>query len=217
MTMLHSDHQQAPSDEAQTDEQSHRTGGAAGTLRLAGTGNLVLGGVLVAGLVVVWVLGMRTGPSEASGDSGAQRKTDALLTHLSQTSDTDPGDGAVINERYFAAAPRQIPPDNLKTNPFEFAAPPADDSGKSVASDDPKPASDKPAARLDSAYERALGEVRGLELQTVLTDAGGQTMAMISNNLLTEGQVIAGWTVVRIEADRVVLRWRDRTHTLNLR
>ena len=39
-------------------------------------------------------------------------------------------------------------------------------------------------------------------------------MAMISNNLLREGQDIGGWTVVRIQPKEVVLGWQDKQYVL---
>ena len=39
---------------------------------------------------------------------------------------------------------------------------------------------------------------------------------MISNNLLTEGQVIRGWTIVKIQPESVTLKWKDQTVELKM-
>jgi len=59
-----------------------------------------------------------------------------------------------------------------------------------------------------------MAEVRKLRLQSVLV--GRQTAAMVSNNLLTTGQTINGWTVSRIEPREVELTWKDQKYVLEL-
>jgi len=49
----------------------------------------------------------------------------------------------------------------------------------------------------------------------VLSGSSGR-FATISNNLLTEGQTISGWTVSKIIPGEVVLTWRDQTHVLKM-
>jgi hypothetical protein len=39
---------------------------------------------------------------------------------------------------------------------------------------------------------------------------------MISSNLVTVGQTIKGWTVVRIDAREVELSWKDKTYVLEM-
>ena len=60
-----------------------------------------------------------------------------------------------------------------------------------------------------------MSAVHTLSLQSVVTGEHG-TMAMISNNLLTVGQRIHGWTVSEIGPRHVVLAWKDRQHVLHM-
>ncbi|HOF19416.1 MAG TPA: hypothetical protein PK082_10945, partial [Phycisphaerae bacterium] len=67
----------------------------------------------------------------------------------------------------------------------------------------------------DLAQEQALDAVRQLTLQSVLVGTHGAT-AMVSNNLLTEGQTISGWKVEKIRPDEVVLTWKNQKHVLRI-
>jgi hypothetical protein len=58
-----------------------------------------------------------------------------------------------------------------------------------------------------------LAAAKGLKLQSVLS--GRTPTAMISNNVLTVGQTISGWTVAEIHPRYVVLTWE--THKFELR
>jgi hypothetical protein len=63
----------------------------------------------------------------------------------------------------------------------------------------------------------ALAAVKGFKLQSVLMGANpSDNLAMVSNNLLAVGQEIAGWTVRKIEPQRVTLSWRDQEHVLEM-
>ena len=53
-----------------------------------------------------------------------------------------------------------------------------------------------------------------MRLQSILF--GEQTVAVISNNLLTEGQQIDGWTVTQIRRRSVTLKWKDKTFVLEM-
>ena len=118
----------------------------------------------------------------------------------------------MANTFYYEAKQRQIPLAELRGNPFVFHRP---DTAPPEAPA-PKQASEPPK---DNHQEReladALAAARQLTLQSVLVGAHGAT-AMISNNLLTEGAQINGWTVKAVRAREVTLAWKDQEHVLTM-
>jgi hypothetical protein len=116
-----------------------------------------------------------------------------------------------VDTFYYETSQRQIPADEMPGNPFEFK-PPAADKPVPVATTTGEGESNAVGAkRLSEAMEAA----RQLRLQSILTGANGAT-AMISNNLLTEGQTIAGWTVKKIQGRQVTLTWNDQAYELKM-
>jgi hypothetical protein len=119
----------------------------------------------------------------------------------------------VVESFYRAAKDRQIPLSDLEGNPFVYV-PPKAPAPEPVKKEEP----DKEEAPEDPQADQraeAIRAVQDLELQSVLL--GGRTRsAMISNNLLAEGQTIKGWTVSRIESRRVILTWREETYVLQM-
>jgi len=73
------------------------------------------------------------------------------------------------------------------------------------------PVEDEGAKELSEA----MVAVRDLRLQSVLIGKSGAT-AIISNNLLSEGQTIQGWTVSKIQAREVLLVWKDQKFVLKM-
>jgi hypothetical protein len=61
-----------------------------------------------------------------------------------------------------------------------------------------------------------MDSLRRLKVQSVMKGANGACVAMISGSLLSEGQIVAGWRVTRIEPQQVVVQWRDVTRALPL-
>jgi len=197
-----------------------------GALNAAGKGNILLAGLLVAGLAGVWLLGARTGPEEAAGDEAEDAKTDALVSHLAESTSASGALAAdtekMVDRLFFEADRRQIPKDRLQRNPFRTAVPrpaePEEPPAAEAKPDSPDTEHDpEPVEPPVDGYTIALEKAEELELQMVMADPGGRSMAMISNNLLTRGQTISGWTIEEIHPEDVVLRWQDKTYVLRLR
>jgi hypothetical protein len=112
----------------------------------------------------------------------------------------------VVGTLHNDARDRQIPAWVVGKNPFVFKAPKRK-SPTPVEKATPKPAWDN-GNDAALAKARAMAEVRGLEVQTVLIAA--EPIAMISGRSIRKGQKIKGWTVVAIESTRIVLTWQDK-------
>jgi hypothetical protein len=188
---------------------------AGSTLRAFKQGNLPLVVLFAAGLACVYILSLRHGPAKASAQQQADeiRVESALaqLRGLSGESKTKPRTAAaLVNTFHYETKQRQIPMDQMKGNPFEckFMRAEPVQLGAAAAESDKSPA--------DTArYEEAMAAVKQLRLQSILVGSQGAT-AMISGNLLTEGQVIRGWTVSKIQPRSVTLTWKDETYELKM-
>lgn len=175
--------------------------------------NLVLAGLFMGGIACLYLMSLHVGPKTASADEqNAEAKMDAALTQLSampKAAQLQKETNAIVNTFYYEAKQRQIPIEQLEGNPFIYT-PPVDDL-KPPASSDDAPA---PPPVPQGAAE-AMAAVQQLKLQSVLSGTHGAT-AMISNNLLSEGQVINGWTVKTIEPRQVLLTWSDQQYLLRM-
>jgi hypothetical protein len=196
-----------------------RAGGFNPIARLAALkqGNLLLAVLFVAGIGCVYMLSLRHGPARASAQQKDQElKVESALTQLRVSSARAATGGSVdtgvlVDTFYYETRQRQIPADEMPGNPFEFKLP-ADNQPVPVAGRAGESESNAVGARRLS---EAVNAVRQLKLQSILMGANGAT-AMISNNLLSEGQTIAGWTVKKIESRQVVLTWNDQTYELRM-
>jgi hypothetical protein len=174
--------------------------------------NLTMLAMIVVTAGGLFFLVRQSGPSAASADQKLmEQKVDLTLRHLenSRRELLAGGKEEDIVERFYEdPSSRQIPQDELNTNPFRFKAPP---SMQQVRTEE------NPSGRLVNAEEWkvALAAAQKLKLQSVLS-GNGQTLAMISNNLLTVGEEIEGWKIESIDARSVTLRWRDRTYLLEM-
>ena len=183
------------------------------SVRLLDRASLLLAGLFVAGIICMYVLSLKSGPAKASAEQ--LRVETQVNSALSELRNTSIGVGAPGGKRdvtavfYYEARQRQIPIASLPGNAFVFKRP-SHASVAFVSVKEPKPA-DQP--RLDEI--QALAEAKKLELQSVLAGTHGAT-AMISNNLLTKGQSIRGWTVEKIFPRRVVLIRNGRRYTLEM-
>ena len=178
-------------------------------------GNLVLAGMFAVGLALLYGLRLRACPAGVLVDQSlAHAKVEAALnvlgaaptaSELKQRSNAK----AIVNEFYTAARQRQVPRSELRGDPFVFHLP------KALL---PKPVAVKklPAKPQVPAEEVQMMKVaRSLRLQTVLIGKQ-KPYALVSNNLVTTGQTIQGWLVVRIAPGQVELRWKNKTHVLTM-
>lgn len=125
----------------------------------------------------------------------------------SPTQDQDEHTRRLMDAIYYGAKQRQIPPDDIRSNPFTYHFLPEPKA--------PEPEPDVPEAppEPESAPENP-PPVAGLSLQSVLM--GANPTAMISGTLVRRGQIIQGWKVVEIQQDRVKLMWRNRVYWLKM-
>ena len=177
-------------------------------------GSLVLLGMYSAGFIALYVLGLRSGPKVALGQQNlVYAKVNAALnlmdakpssSQLAQRTDAR----AIVKDFYTAAKQRQVDRTRLAGNPFIFRQKkPEKVVVEVVKKVTPK---DKAPAELKAA----MAAVKTLRLQSVLV--GRRTAALVSNNLITTGQTIKGWTVSRVGAREVELTWKDQKYVLEL-
>jgi len=184
--------------------------------RVSAQANLLLVILFVMGIAGIYLLSLRQQPEAASAEQKlTEREVDTVLSYLatsSGTATTAVKAKETVNAFYYQARQRQIPVDKLKMNPFVFEA-----LAPAVAPPPPPPVKPKPQVVDEAAKEAddAMARARSLVLQSVLRGGDG-AVAMISNNVLTEGQTILGWTVAKIEPRSVTLTWKDRTCVLEM-
>lgn len=179
-------------------------------------GNLVLVGLFAASIACVYLLSLRSTPAAASAE---QRRTElhveSALSLLARPNPTDAEKSrraqAVLDAFYCQAAQRQIPLEKLSGNPFVFK-PPGEPASPAA---EPPTAPPGPENPRDEDLSEALTAVGQLTLQSVLTGSSGAT-AMISNNILSEGQTIRGWTIISIKPREVLLKWNDQRYVLKM-
>ena len=189
-------------------------GGSAmsGVWRWFRRGNAPLAVLFAAGIACVYLVSLRGGPAVASAQQRAEEThVQAVLAEWRARWERDksrPGSRALAETFYYETKQRQMPLDGQKGNPFAFKAPPGV-VPEPVATPEPPPG--VPA----NNYADALAAAKQLRLQSVLAGPHGAT-AMISNNILTQGQVIAGWTIQKIEPESVTLVWQDKVFELSM-
>jgi len=174
-------------------------------------GNLGLLLMFAAGIGAIYLLSLRKGPASATADlRTAELQVDEAISRFGLKGDAKTTSAsAVVSQFYLQTKQRQIPADQLGQNPFVFRMPnqpvvTPEDAGQTKADEE-----------VEKADAEAMEEVRLLQLQSILSGANGAT-AMISSNLLTEGQKIRGWTLTKIEGDRVILQFKENQHILRL-
>lgn len=176
--------------------------------------NLLLVVMFAAGILVVYGLNLKSGPAKASAQQlQAEQQVDTALSKLPSSDVMAKGKSKeIIDGFYQNARQRQIPLELVKSNPFIFHAP-----GPKVAPPTATQPTEGPVAPpTNTDLAAALGALKTLKLQSVLAGGHGKSLAMISNNLLAEGQTISGWTITKISAKEVVLTWRDQTQKLTI-
>lgn len=181
-------------------------------VKKAVSANLLLVGLFAAGIACLWVLSLHKGPAAACADEATVETTvDNALSQLTPSNGQNSKEtAAVLDTFYYEAKHRQLPLGRLKGNPFVFSRP-----ARAVAAPAEPVATPVPAPTAGNAAGEALAAAARLSLQSVLM-GNHETVAMISNNLLTEGQTIQGWTVTKIEPREVTLTWNEQTYVLHM-
>jgi hypothetical protein len=176
--------------------------------------NLVLAGLFAGGIVVIAVLHFKAGPQSAAAASTANdTQMDTLLATLTQVKNDcrSATASSVIHQFYYEAKQRQVPPEQLASNPFRMILPQAPPPAE-VQNHSPSAGPDPEAQALAEAQDN----IRNLTLQSVLTGSAGAT-AIVSNEVLTVGQNVRGWTVVEIAPRQVVLQWKSHRHIMTMK
>lgn len=180
--------------------------------------NLLLIAMPLISAAVLYGLSLRGGPSSASAQSVRnEQQVDSVITSLSAVTGevSKVKTQTILDNFYHEARQRQIPLDKVKGNPFVFNIKAPVDSASGTGAQNTVviiPAQAPVNVELDAARNA----LKQLNLQSVLTGGSGRPIATISNNLLTEGQVISGWTVFKIDPTEVTLKWKDQTHVLRM-
>ncbi len=181
--------------------------------------NALVIGLFFAGIAAVYLLSLRGGPSEASAEQrAAEEQVESALDQLGRLpTGSAPGSKRameVVNTFYYEASQRQISPDHLRDNPFVFH-PPTRAEAPEKTTPDPQPQEDPRVAAREKRLSEAVQAAKSLHLQSILKGSDG-AKALISNNLLSEGDLIQGWTIRRIEPKQVLLDWKDHTYVLEM-
>ncbi|MCY2928269.1 MAG: hypothetical protein NTV86_02000 [Planctomycetota bacterium] len=172
---------------------------------------IVIGGMVVTALACVFALSRGAkGPGVADArQAQIELQVETAVKALDTVGKDDgkpPVRGAdVAKSFYYQATERQVPISQLTGNPFVYKPPAA----KPVVADPVRPVKPEPAP------EDEPGQVTKLSLQSVLVGSQAPA-AMISNNLLTRGQQINGWTLVEINPRSVVLERKGTTYVLTM-
>jgi len=184
--------------------------------------NVFMGALFIGAAALVYGLALRKGPSRAAAamDRAVQADVDNAIRRFASDAwlsprTARPGMRASMLLRSFheQVRRRQIPLEELAKDPFEFVPPPPMQPVKKP------PARTTPAPTVARPAEPTKAEVRErfkkLRLQAVQKGHKG-AIAIISNNLVTEGQMIDCFKVVRIGAEAVVLDWQGQQYVLKL-
>ncbi len=107
---------------------------------------------------------------------------------------------------------RQVPLVDLAMNPFVSVG--AVEAG--LAEEKTADATTVPEKSTDAtAQKTVVPSVANLQLQSVMT-MGNVATATISGQLVGKGDIVGGWTVVEVQSQKVVLKWRNKKHVLDM-
>ncbi len=203
-------------------QQFERAAGSAGRPKL-NRSTLILVGVFLAGAGAVAFLAMRGGPKEATAsDKDLELKVEQFIARdtakkVAGTTKTKADDLAdtrkVVDEFYNFASRRQVPLDNLKSNPFVFG----DGEEESTPAEDNTRAAKRAAAEAAAKRKKALAaELAKLTLQSVMGGRRGNT-AIINNNFVAINDSLGSFVVKSISGRSVELAAGETTFTLSLK
>ena len=174
-------------------------------------GTLVMAGILLACGAGTYVMYTRSAPSAAPTAEAA-----AAQSTINQFLNKDAGNVAKMKDmlqdtekvvQQFLTNPgkKQVPVEELQTNPFR------------VAALESKEAVDEGASRKQQEEQRAavLKAAQSLSLQFILS--GKKKSCMINNAVYREGQEVGGFQVETISADAVVVRKDEARFELRMK
>jgi len=171
-----------------------------------------LAGLFLAGIAVIAYMSLRDGPKQVSADEKAvQKKVEGFIAKREESPEA--GESAqntqdVVEAFHHYESRRQVPLDDLKSNPFVFGHPEEDAGGSANRLS----AEEKAAAERREALTKELARFK---LQSVMIGPRGGT-AIINNNFLIEGQTLGSFTVGKIHRRSVNLTADEMAFTLQL-
>ncbi|MGC9454409.1 MAG: hypothetical protein ACP5HU_06045 [Phycisphaerae bacterium] len=173
--------------------------------------NLLVPAVFIVGIAMVYMLGLRAGPREASAEEQQNElRVESALTGLDRPTDDDRDAESVVRSFYTDTKRRQIPVEYLRRNVFSMSIQAGGDSEHQGHSD-----TGSDVTGGSSALHQALVRAKALRLQSVLLSEH-DSRALISDTLVSEGQTIESWTVTEIRRRSVVLSWNGHNYVLEL-
>ncbi len=169
-------------------------------------------GLFAAGIATVAFMSLRGGPKQASADDKAvEEKVESFITKRQRASEAEqsPANTKDVVEAFsHYESRRQVPTEDLQSNPFVFGTPEPRDQATTPSSS----AQEKAAAKRRAELTKELGR---LKLQSVMRGQRGST-AIINNNFLIEGQTIGSFTLRKISPRSVELVADDIDFMLHL-
>jgi len=206
--------------------------GAGASVRASGAGksvykaqmtraNIVLAGLFIAGGITVYVLSLHKGPAQASADEKLiETNVDSAILRLNSSPVVGPEARSAANLtrgllKSFSEQiiDSQVPLSKLPKDPFVFVRPASSIAEDPIPDSKPKKPTKTPE---EITYAEAMEKLKKLTLQSVMMGSGQYRVAIISNNLLTVGQKIDGFTVKRIDSEEVVLTWKGSDYSLEM-
>ncbi len=190
--------------------------------------NLVLFGLFLAGVALVAFMSLRKGPqSTTAAEQQAEKNAHSAIDRFLQSQSPAAGptapaaqgrsgglgkfmeDTRGLVEMFFNfTSKKQVPLEDLKTNPFRFA------SAKPEA--DPKSVQEQQAAEARAKLvETVKADFARLKLQTIVNGPAGKT-AMINSSVVKVGDTISQFKVVDIRPRQVLLTREDIEFTLEI-
>jgi len=189
--------------------------GGPARLRLAqvSRGSMAIAGLFAAGVVCMYLLSPSNKPEPAlAAQATIELEVDSALSRLNskQLTGSDSQRAAeIVSSFHSHLKERQVPLGHLRRNPFVF------ELFERFDTQTPKA---QPATSTDGVppeLAQPLKTAKQLQLQAVLVGSEGVT-AVISGNLVTEGQQLGGWTVSKIGPRKVILTLEGYTYVLEL-
>lgn len=172
-----------------------------------GTGTFILIGLVLAAAGGTYLMYHRSNAKAAAAATAAPESKQAEQTisqflspgnkdNVKQMRDLLDGTQKVVSQFMAESGKKQVPVDQLSTNPFRLN--PIQDP---AAAEDVSAAT---AARLKAERERKVLEAaQALNLQTIML--GRRKACMINNTMYTEGQTVEGFTIETINAQSIIL------------